>query len=31
VQWWNNPIAWFRAHWSLLCDIDKLKAYYDKA
>ena len=30
VQWWNNPIAWFRAHWSLLCDIDKLKAYYDK-
>ena len=30
-QWWNNPIAWFRAHWSLLCDIDKLKAYYDKA
>ena len=31
VQWWNNPIAWFRAHWSLLCDINKLKAYYDKA
>ena len=31
VQWWNNPIVWFRAHWSLLCDIDKLKAYYDKA
>ena len=31
VQWWNNPIAWFRAHWSLLCDIDKLKAYYNKA
>ena len=31
VQWWNNPIAWFRAHWSLLCDIDKFKAYYDKA
>lgn len=31
VQWWNNSIAWFRAHWSLLCDIDKLKAYYDKA
>ena len=31
VQWWNNPIAWFRAHWSLLCDIDKLKAYYDTA
>ena len=31
VQWWNNPIAWFRAHWSLLCNIDKLKAYYDKA
>ena len=30
VQWWNNPIAWFRAHWSLLCDINKLKAYYDK-
>ena len=31
MQWWNNPIAWFRANWSLLCDIDKLKAYYDKA
>ena len=31
VQWWNNPIAWFRAHWSLLCDIDKLKAYYNKS
>ena len=31
VQWWNNPIAWFREHWSLLCDIDKLKAYYNKA
>lgn len=31
VQWWNNPIAWFRAHWSLLCGIDKLKAYYNKA
>ena len=31
VQWWNNPIAWFRAHWSLLCDINKLKAYYNKA
>ena len=31
AQWWNNPIAWFRAHWSLLCDINKLKAYYNKA
>lgn len=28
VKWWNNSVEWFIKHWELLCDIDKLKAYY---
>lgn len=28
VQWWSNDEQWFRDNWELLCDIDKLKDYY---
>ena len=30
TKWWNNDEEWFEKHWDLLCDIDRLKAYYDK-
>lgn len=26
----NNDINWFKENWELLCDLDKLKAYYMK-
>lgn len=29
IQWWNNSIEWFKEHWQLLNDIDKLKDYYN--
>lgn len=29
-KWWNNDIEWFKNHWELLCDIDKLKAYFNE-
>lgn len=28
IQWWNQPPSWFKQHWELLCNIDKLKQYY---
>lgn len=28
IQWWNNSEQWFKENWSLLCDMEKLKAYY---
>ena len=28
VKWWNHSTDWFRGHWELLCDIEKLKDYY---
>lgn len=28
VKWWNHSTDWFREHWELLCDIEKLKDYY---
>ncbi len=30
AKWWNNETKWFKEHWDLLCDIDKLKAYFSK-
>jgi acetyltransferase-like isoleucine patch superfamily enzyme len=28
IKWWNNSLEWFKEHWELLTDIDKLKNYY---
>ncbi|MBQ9532588.1 MAG: CatB-related O-acetyltransferase [Prevotella sp.] len=28
IQWWNNSVEWFKEHWELLTDVDKLKMYY---
>lgn len=28
IQWWNNSEYWFKEHWRLLTDIDRLKAFY---
>lgn len=28
IKWWNNRIEWFKEHWELLTDINKLKEYY---
>lgn len=28
IKWWNNSKEWFKEHWELLCNIDKLKEYY---
>lgn len=28
IKWWNNSPEWFKEHWELLCNIDRLKAYY---
>lgn len=30
IQWWNNDIEWFREHWRLMNDMEKLKEYYKK-
>lgn len=30
TKWWNKDINWFKEHWELLCDIDKLRASYEK-
>lgn len=30
IQWWNNDEQWFRENWELLCDIEKLKNYYNR-
>lgn len=30
IKWWNNDINWFKENWELLCDIDKLKEFYDE-
>lgn len=29
-KWWDKDIEWFNGHWNLLCDIDKLKAYFNE-
>ena len=29
IQWWNSPVEWLKEHWELLCDMDKLKRYYN--
>ena len=29
VKWWNNSIDWFKQHWRLLSDIEKLKEHYN--
>jgi len=28
IKWWNNTPEWFKEHWELMCDIEKLKEYY---
>lgn len=30
IKWWNNSGEWYKEHWELLCDIEKLKKYYKK-
>lgn len=30
IKWWNNSEDWFKSHWDLLCDINKLKNYYEE-
>lgn len=30
IKWWNNDMEWFEKHWELLCDIDKLKEFYNE-
>ena len=30
IKWWNFDREWFRVHWDLLCDIEKLKSYLNK-
>lgn len=30
INWWNNSPKWFKEHWELLTDIDKLMDYYNK-
>ena len=29
IQWWNNSPSWFKEHWELLCDMDRLKQYFN--
>lgn len=29
TKWWSNDFNWFKEHWDLLCDIDKLRTYYE--
>lgn len=29
VKWWENNEEWFKKNWELMCDIDKLKMYYE--
>lgn len=28
IQWWNLDTNWLEENWKLLCDIDKMKAYF---
>ena len=28
IHWWNNSEDWFKEHWRLLTDINRLKAFY---
>ena len=28
IQWWNNSTQWYKEHWMLLNDVEKLKLYY---
>lgn len=28
IKWWDNAPEWFKEHWELLNDIEKLKEYY---
>lgn len=30
IKWWNNKLSWFKENWELLCDLDKLKNYYNQ-
>lgn len=30
IKWWNNSPEWFKEHWELLTNIDKLKSYYNE-
>lgn len=30
TKWWENSIEWFRENGDLLCDINKLKEYYEQ-
>lgn len=29
LKWWNMDVDWLRQHWELLCDIEKLKNYFN--
>lgn len=30
IKWWNNPTEWFKKNWKLMCDMEKLKEYYNR-
>lgn len=30
IKWWNQSEGWFKEHWELLCDVNKLKEFYQK-
>ena len=29
IQWWNKGVEWLEEHWTLLCDVEKLKSLHD--
>lgn len=29
-KWWNMDVAWLKEHWELLCDVEKLKKYFNR-
>lgn len=29
IKWWNKPVCWLEQHSDLLCDIEKLKRYFE--
>ena len=29
LRWWDMDVSWLKEHWELLCDINKLKSYFN--
>lgn len=30
IKWWNKSLSWLQENWELLCDIDRLKEYFQE-